>query len=151
MNYSEINDDLLVGTTPNPADYDTLRNLGVGLVINMRLERRPYPDRHDPPLDFLWLPTIDYPLFPIPIYFLKHGAEKALLTIQSGKRVYAHCAAGRHRGVAMGAAILITSGYSPDEAMQLLENQRPIADPRVYYIRNRILRFADIWKAEAIA
>ena len=149
MNYSEINDDLLVGTTPSAADYDTLCSLGVGLVINMRLERRPFPDRHDLPLEFLWLPTIDYPLFPIPIRFLKRGAERALQTIQSGKRVYAHCAAGRHRGVAMGAAILIASGYSPDDAMQLLEDQRQVADPRVYYIRSRILRFSKIWKADA--
>ena len=151
MNYSEINDNLLIGTTPSPSDYDLLRSLGVGLVINMRLERRPFPDTDKPPLDFLWLPTIDSPLFPIPIQFLKRGAERALLTIQSGKRVFAHCAAGRHRGVAMGAAILIASGYSSEEAIQLLEDQRQVADPRAYYIRSRILLFARRWKADTIA
>ena len=151
MNYSEINDNLLVGTTPSASDYDTLRNLGVGLVINMRLERRPYPDRNDPPLEFLWLPTIDSPLFPIPIRFLKRGVERALLAIRSGKRVYTHCAAGRHRGVAMGAAILIACGSSPESAMQLLEDQRPIADPRANYIRSRILRFAKSWHADALS
>ena len=67
MDFSEINEDLLVGTTPSTADYDLLRDLGVGLVINMRLERRPYPDNHNPPLDFLWLPTIDWAYTPIPI------------------------------------------------------------------------------------
>jgi protein-tyrosine phosphatase len=149
MDFSEINDDLLVGTTPSPSDYDILRKLGVGLVINMRLERKPFPDEHIPPLDFLWLPCIDYPLFPIPIRFLKRGVDKALFSIQSGKRVYAHCQGGRHRGVAMGAAILIARGFSSEEAMQLLEDKRSIADPRIYYIHSRILRFEKAWHKDS--
>jgi hypothetical protein len=36
----------------------------------------------------------------------------ALETIRQGGKVYAHCQRGRHRGVAMGAAILIALGYS---------------------------------------
>jgi len=146
VDFSEINEDLLVGTTPSTADYDLLRDLGVGLVINMRLERRPYPDNHNPPLDFLWLPTIDWAYTPISISFLIRGAKRALLAINAGKRVYAHCQGGRHRGVAMGAAILIATGYSPDAAMQLLEDRRQVADPRIYYIRNRILRFHKAWQ-----
>ena len=143
MNFSRITDNLFIGDTPSLADYDQLRDLGVRLVINMRIEKRPAPDPHRLPLKFLWLPTVDNPLFLIPTCFLMRGVRAALETLKTGGKVYVHCAKGRHRGVAMmGASILIAQGYSPDQAMQLIKSQRPIADPDIFYIRNRILRFA---------
>ena len=146
MNYSMITEELLVGTTPDVKDYDLLREMGVGLVINMRIERRPYPDPSVSPLKFLWLPTIDWALFPIPIPMLRRGAQLALETIQAGRKVLTHCAGGRHRGVAMGAAVLIARGFEAEEAMQLIASRRKVADPQVYYIRSRILRFAQQWQ-----
>lgn len=145
MDYSEITHDLLIGRTPEAADYPLLRKLGVGLVINMRFERRPSPDAHHPPLRTLWLPTFDSPFFPIPIRMLIRGVEAALATFEEGKRVYAHCAAGAHRGVAMGGAILIAQGYSAEEAMQLIKSRRGAADPDIWYIRRRIHKFAQYW------
>ena len=146
MNFSQITDCLFVGDTPRLEDYDLLRELGVRLVINMRLEKRPIIDLHNPPLDFLWLPTVDTPGLVIPIRFLIRGVRAALETIQKGGKVYAHCQKGRHRGVAMGASILIALGYDPDEAIELIKAQRPIADPDAFYIRSRILRFAHAWQ-----
>lgn len=147
MDFSPITEDLFIGTTPALHDYPRLRGLGVRLVINMRIEKRPAADLHNPPLKFLWLPTIDSPLFLIPMRFLQHGARAGLETIQSGGKVYAHCAKGRHRGVAMGAAILIAQGYALEAAMRLIKAQRPSADPDIFYIRSRILRFARQWQA----
>ena len=146
MNFSRITDDLFIGTTPQTKDYPGLHDLGVRLVINMRWEHRLHPDTHAEPLSVLWLRTIDSPFFPIPIRALQRGALAALETIHAGGRVYAHCAGGRHRGVAMGAAVLIAQGYGPREAMDLIKARRRFADPDVFYIRNRILRFAQKWK-----
>jgi protein-tyrosine phosphatase len=147
MDYSRITDDLFIGTTPMAGDYDHLRGLGVRLVINMRWEFPPLPDTHDPPLSFLWFRTFDTPLLPIPIKTLKRGAQAALETIRDGGRVYAHCAGGRHRGVAMGACILVAQGYRPHEAMQLIAERRSFADPFAFYIRPRILKFAREWQS----
>ncbi|MBE0411837.1 MAG: dual specificity protein phosphatase family protein [Anaerolineales bacterium] len=122
-----------------------LRQLDVRLIINMRIERRPHPDGHEPPIKVLWLPTIDSPLFPIPIRLLNRGTRAALETFQHGGKVYTHCAKGIHRGVAMGAAILIALGHSPDDAMRLISEKRLVADPYVWYIRHRIQRFAKYW------
>jgi hypothetical protein len=108
-NFSNITGDLFIGTTPLARDYDGLRELGIRLIINMRL---------------------------------------ALETIQSGGKVYVHCAGGRHRGVAMGSCVLIAQGYDPDEAMKLIMARRAIADPYAYYIRPRILKFAKEWSQE---
>jgi len=146
MDFSTITDHLFIGTTPAVDDYPRLRGLGVGLVINMRFEHRPAPDLHHEPLNFLWLRTIDSPFFPIPIQKLFRGAQAALETIRGGGRVYAHCAGGRHRAVAMGAAILIAQGYDPHAAMKLITERRPIADPFAFYIRPRILKFARQWR-----
>ncbi len=145
MNFSRITDDLFIGTTPQVKDYPRLHNLGIRLVINMRWEHRLRQDTRAEPLSLLWLRTIDSPFFPIPIRALQRGALAALETIHAGGKVYTHCAGGRHRGVAMGAAILIAQGHGPREAMDLIKTRRRFADPDVFYIRNRILRFAQKW------
>ena len=146
--FSSITDDLFIGTTPLASDYDGLRELGVQLVINMRFIRGPFPDRYHSPIRLLWLRTIDSPLFPIPIPKLIKGARAALETIRLGGKVYVHCAGGRHRGVAMGSCILIAQGYEPEVAMDLIKARRSVADPHIYYIRSRILKFAQAWQKE---
>ena len=67
MNFSQITDDLFIGTTPRRKDYDVLRALGVRLVINMRLTRGPKPHFRDLQIQYLWLHTFDNPLIPIPL------------------------------------------------------------------------------------
>ena len=145
MNFSSINDTLYIGTTPGAHDYDRLRGLGVGLVINLRIERPPIPDRHPQPIKTLWLPVFDSPLLPIPIHALNKGVQAALATIQQGQAVYIHCAAGVHRSAALGASILIAQGYSSEQAMRTIKERRPISDPYTWYIRRRILKFAEGW------
>jgi protein-tyrosine phosphatase len=146
VNYSKITEDLFIGTTPGVQAYERLRGLGVRLVINMRVEYRLRPDPHDPPLSLLWLPSFDSPFVPISIGLLKRGAQAAIETIRGGGKVYTHCAGGVHRGVAMGAAVLVAQGHLPEEAMGLIKAHRPMADPGVFYIRNRILGFARQWQ-----
>jgi protein tyrosine phosphatase (PTP) superfamily phosphohydrolase (DUF442 family) len=145
MDLSRITDNLFIGTTPRNDEIELLRDLGVRLVINMRFEKRPPRDPHHAPIKFLWLPTIDSPGLVIPVRWLIYGAHAALETFKTGGKVYVHCQRGRHRGVAMGAAILIALGYSPEEAIDLIKTQRPVADPDIFYIRSRILRFARAW------
>ena len=145
MNFSPITDDLYIGNTPALTDYDHLRTLGVRLIINMRFALGPQPDSHHEPIATLWLRSIDSPFFPISIQKLIHGAHTAIQTIRVGGRVYTHCAYGRHRGVAMGACILVAQGYTPQAAMQLIKERRTVADPFAFYIRSRILKFAKEW------
>jgi hypothetical protein len=151
FSFSNITDDLFIGNTPLASDYDGLRELGIRLLINMRYSRSPYPDPHQMPIQLLWLRTIDSPFFPIAIPKFMLGAKTALETIRAGGKVYVHCAYGRHRGVAMGACILIAQGYDPETAMRLIVERRSIADPNAYYIRSRILKFAKEWNVGQVA
>ena len=148
VNLSEITPYLHVGTAPASRDYETLRALNVRLVINMRFGYRPARDPHHTPLRTLWLPVIDSPLTPIPIRVFQIGARAALSTIAEGGAVYTHCTGGVHRGPAMGAAILIAQGYPAEEALLLIKQRRPGADPGAWYIKRRILRFAETIQSE---
>jgi protein tyrosine phosphatase (PTP) superfamily phosphohydrolase (DUF442 family) len=150
IDFSAITDDLFIGNTPALTDYDRLRALGVRLIINMRFALGPQPDSHPEPIATLWLRSFDSPLFPISIQKLLHGAQTAVQTIRAGGKVYTHCAYGRHRGVAMGACILVAQGYTPQAAMQLIKERRAVADPFAFYIRSRILKFAQIWNVGQI-
>ena len=145
MNFSQITDYLFIGNTPSLQDYDQLRELGIRLIINMRFSRAPAADTHHQPISTLWLRSIDSPFFPISVQKLIRGAQTALETIRNGGKVYTHCAYGRHRGVAMGACVLIAQGHDPLEAMQLITERRSVADPFAYYIRSRILKFSNEW------
>jgi protein-tyrosine phosphatase len=149
MDCSQITEYLYIGRTPHTGDYDLLRSLGVQLVISMRIERKPHPDEYNPPMSVIRLPTIDSPLFPIPMRALMKGVKAALPVIDNGGKVYVHCQAGVHRAVTMGSAILIAQGYQPEEAMELIKQQRPAADPDTWYIHRRILRFAKLWNQKA--
>lgn len=146
MDYSKITDSLFIGTTPKNKDYERLHDLGISLVINMRIGLPPVHDPISPPLISLWLPTVDSPLFPIPVKVLQQGVNAALRVIDQGGVVYTHCSHGRHRGPAMGTCILIAQGMEPEQAMRLVEQQRPIADLHTWYIQRRILKFAQTWK-----
>ena len=86
FNFSNITDDLFIGTTPLASDYDGLRELGIRLIINMRFTRSPFPDMHHTPIQLLWLRTIDSPFFPLPVSKLMIGARAALETIQSRRQ-----------------------------------------------------------------
>ena len=145
MNFSRITEDLFIGTTPSTKDYNQLRDLGIRLVINMRFERMPHWDPHPTPIERLWLPTFDTPLIPISIKYLIRGAHAALDVLHNQGKVYTHCAYGAHRGVTMGACVLIAQGMDPLEAMELIKSKRRQADPDAYYIRPRILKFAKEW------
>jgi protein tyrosine phosphatase (PTP) superfamily phosphohydrolase (DUF442 family) len=145
MNYNQITENLYIGTTPKAKDYDQLHQLGVKLVINMRIGIPPRGDPHNPPMSSLWLPTIDSPLFPIPMRFLKVGTQAALKVIEGGGSVYTHCSRGRHRGPAMGACILIAQGMTAEEVIQLIKQHRPVSDLQAWYIQRRILKFAREW------
>jgi protein-tyrosine phosphatase len=145
MECSRITETLYLGTTPKPEDYDYLRNLGITLVINMRVEQRPFPDPHNPELPSLWFRTFDSPIIPIPMRLLEKGVHAALEEIEKGDKVFVHCYGGRHRSVALAACILIAEGKTPEQAMTLIKEQHQKADPDIWYIRNRIMKFAKRW------
>jgi hypothetical protein len=50
----------------------------------------------------------------------------------------------------MGSCVLIAQGHEPEAAMRLVAERRRVADPHIYYIRSRILRFAQEWQKQMV-
>ena len=146
MDISEINDYLYVGGQPAHTDCADLCARNVGLVINMRGESRPHAAFSAPPLSVLWLRTYDTFFTPIGMRVLEEGVRAAAPIIANGQKVLVHCHYGRHRSVAMAAAILIAQGATAREAMAMLSARRASADPHIWYIRRQIEKFERHWR-----
>ena len=145
MDISQITDYLYIASLPGAEDADAIRDLNVGLIINMIFIRPPEVYTR-PPFRLLTLRSFDFVLLPIPLRKLRRGVDAALPVIQNGESVLIYCHRGRHRSVAMGACILIAMGYTADEAMQLLHEQRRVADPYARHIQRQIRKFEKAWR-----
>jgi len=145
MDHSLITDYLYIAARPKGTDAREIRDLDVRLIISMVAHRRPPAEFYRPPLSTLWLRTFDFFLLPIPVDLLEQGVDAALPVIKGGHSVLTYCQAGRHRSVAMGAAILIGMGHSADEAMALIARRRPTADPYASHIERQIRKFEARW------
>jgi hypothetical protein len=145
---SAITDYLYISAWPRGNHAEEIRALNVRLILSMHWIK-PSSLLGHPPVQLLWLPTIDNPLAPMPIATLQRGVEAALPVIADGYRVLVHCRAGVHRSVAMACCVLIGAGMTADEAMQLVKQQRSVADPDVWYIQRRIYKFEQQWRAGA--
>ena len=142
---SQINDYLYLSAWPEGEHADEIRELGVRLILSMHWGR-PSRTLREPPLRLLWLPTMDSPLTPMPVASLQRGVEAALPVIRDGGGVLTHCRYGIHRSAAMACCVLIGMGFTSEQAMQLVKEKRPIADPYIWYIRRRIEKFERPWK-----
>ena len=147
MDISQVTDYLYVGAQPSAQDVEQLHAMNVRLIISMAGTIRPPKALTQPPLRLLWLRTYDTIFTPIPIGKLMEGVQAALPVIRGGGGVLTYCREGRHRSIAMGAAILIAMGHSADEAMRLLSARRKKADPQAWHIRRQIKRFEKKWQS----
>ncbi len=144
MDISPITDYLYIAAWPKSEDVEEIKALNVRLIVSMTMHHPPI-ELTQSPLHLLRVRTIDTPLTPIPIRALRKGVETALPVIQHGAAVLIHCRKGRHRSVAMAAAILIGTGHSAQDAMKLISERREAADPYMFYIRWRINLFEKWW------
>lgn len=146
LDASAITDSLYIAARPRRNHVSGVRTLKIDLVISM-IWFRPASELMRPPFKLLRLPTIDNPLFPIPLGMLRRGVETALPVIERGGRVLVYCRAGRHRSVAMACCILIGLDMTADDAMDIVATRRSIADPHAPHIERRIRAFERDWLA----
>ena len=144
LDISRITDTLYIAAHPKRGHAEYLRSLPTRLLLSVRM-RPPGQTVRRAVERWIHLPCVDTPLTPIPMLLLFRGVEAAAPVMQQGGAVVVHCHYGRHRSVAMACCVLIGQGYAAADAMQLVVQQRPAADPYVWYIRARIERFAERW------
>ena len=143
---SKVTDYLYVASRIGKEHADELKVLNFNLIISMIGQMAPDKIYTLPPFKTLWIKTYDTFFTPISIKKLLIGVEAALPIIQNKGKVLVFCMLGKHRSIAMGAAILISMGNTSEDAMNLLSTSRKAADPRMWYIRSQIMAFEKYWK-----
>ena len=145
--YSQITDQLYVAAWPTGEDYEVLTELGVRLVINM--DWVPADEKlSEPPLRVLTISEWDTPVTPMSMNNLWKGVNRAQEVFDEAGLVMMYCKGGIHRSVVMACCILISLGYSAEEAMTLVKARRPVADPYSKGAKSSILKFEEEWNAQ---
>jgi len=144
----QLTDQLWVGGELDPADskqahrqLDELIAHGIDTIIDARIERDDIDWVTDskPQIDYLWIGVEDAGFLMPPSWF-DEGTEYALEQMHHGHVVLAHCRLGVNRGPSMAFAILLSQGWDPIDALDLIHTRRPLA--RIAYAEDAML-----WRA----
>jgi protein-tyrosine phosphatase len=109
---------------------------GVTHIVDMQIEfddtrlAEPYG------VKVLWNPTDD-DFRPKPPELLQRGVDFAVEALgDPGAKVFIHCAAGVHRAPMMTLAVLRATGWPLQDAIEIIECQRPVADFAQVYVES---------------
>ena len=124
-----ITDSLAVGgALRSDEQIRALPGLGIGSVVDMRSESLDnVAELGRLGIKFLHLPTIDW--HPPTQEDLTTGTAWVLEQMAHGGKVLVHCQHGIGRSVILAAAVLVTSGYTWQDALNLIRAKRWGASP----------------------
>jgi protein-tyrosine phosphatase len=115
---------------------------GVTHILNMQLEFDDTALGAAEGIKVLWNP-IDDDFQPKPPEVFQRGVDFAQDALSQGKsKLYVHCAAGVHRAPMMTLAILCSLSWKLNDAMELIENKRPVVDFADVYV-NSVKRYLE--------
>jgi protein-tyrosine phosphatase len=109
---------------------------GITHIIDMQIEFDDTPLGKVHGIEVLWNPTDD-DFEPKPAGLFLRGVNFAQSALAgTGGKLFIHCAAGVHRAPMMALAVLSSMGWSLQDAMELIEGRRPVADFADVYVRS---------------
>ncbi|HVR26353.1 MAG TPA: dual specificity protein phosphatase [Candidatus Polarisedimenticolia bacterium] len=109
---------------------------GITHIIDMQIEFDDTPLAKPYRIAVCWNP-VDDDFEPKPPQVFARGVEFALRALkQDGTKLFVHCAAGVHRAPMMTLALLCVMGWTVEDAMELIEGRRPVADFAEVYVRS---------------
>jgi len=109
---------------------------GITHIIDMQIEfdDRPLGVAHG--IEVLWNPTDD-DFEAKPAELFRRGVDFAKAALEGrDAKLFIHCAAGVHRAPMMALAVLGSMGWSLEDAIELIEGRRPVADFADVYVRS---------------
>ena len=74
LDISKITDYLYISAWPKPENAGEIESLNISLILSMHWWK-PNKRLNEPPLQLLWLPTLDTPITPIPLASLWRGVD----------------------------------------------------------------------------
>ncbi|MBS1851336.1 MAG: dual specificity protein phosphatase family protein [Acidobacteria bacterium] len=109
---------------------------GVTHIIDMQLEFDDTIIAEPFGIEVLWNPTDDDFQVKPPELF-QRGVDFALAALdQEESKLLIHCAAGVHRAPMMTLAVLCSLSWNLEDAVELIESRRPVADFADVYVRS---------------
>ncbi|HZC25221.1 MAG TPA: dual specificity protein phosphatase [Candidatus Binatia bacterium] len=108
---------------------------GITHIIDMQIEFDDTPLAGKHGIEVLWNPTDD-DFEKKPPGLFQRGVEFAETALENGGKVYIHCAAGVHRAPMMTLAVLGSMGWTIDDAMEMIQAKRPVADFAEVYVQS---------------
>jgi protein-tyrosine phosphatase len=109
---------------------------GVTHVIDMQIEFDDTALGKRVGVEVLWSPVDDDFLPKKPAVF-ERGVKFALAALEDPRaKLFVHCAAGIHRAPMMALAVLCATGYSLEQAKQLIQTKRYVVDFAEVYVRS---------------
>jgi protein-tyrosine phosphatase len=110
---------------------------GITHIIDMQIEFDDTPLAKEHGIEVLWNPTDDdFELKPAGLF--RRGVEFAESALErTDAKLFIHCAAGVHRAPMMALAVLCSVlEEDVNDAMDLIERKRPVADFAEVYVRS---------------
>ena len=137
MDMTWITDQIAVGGGIwNDAKMIQVFRAGITHIINMQIEFDDRPLAGPYAVSVLWNPVED-DFLPKPPEVFQKGVEFALEAVRDpGAKVFIHCAAGVHRAPMMALAILRSSGWKLEDAMETIQSLRPVVDFAPVYVKS---------------
>lgn len=120
---SQVTPQLYLGGQHSVRGYRRMRQHGISAIINMRERRYSDVDAGIAGERHLHLATVDNTA--PSIADLSRGAAFVRDEIARGGKVYIHCGVGVGRAPTMAAAYLISTGLTPQHALQKIQQARP--------------------------
>jgi len=109
---------------------------GITHIIDMQIEFDDTPLAIAHGIEVLWNPTDDDFEAKPPALF-RRGVDFAQAALGgTDTKLLIHCAAGVHRAPMMALAVLGSMGWCLEDAMELIERRRPVADFAGVYVRS---------------
>jgi protein-tyrosine phosphatase len=109
---------------------------GVTHVIDMQIEFDDTLLGESAGVEVLWNP-VDDDFQPKDRKVFERGVRFALRALEDPQaKLFVHCAAGIHRAPMMALAVLCATGYSLEQAKQLIQTKRYVVDFAEVYVRS---------------
>jgi len=117
-------------------NMERLAAQGITHVIDMQIEFDDTPLARPLGVEVLWNPTDD-DFEPKPSELFQRGVDFAQKALDGyDAKLFIHCAAGVHRAPMMSLAVLCSMGWNLEDAMELIQRRRAVADFADVYVES---------------
>jgi Dual specificity phosphatase, catalytic domain len=109
---------------------------GITHIIDMQIEFDDTPLAEPYGIEVCWNPIDDdFQMKPPEVF--ERGVKFGLAALdKDGAKLFVHCAAGVHRAPMMALALLGVMGWKMEDALDLIEGRRPVADFADVYVKS---------------